>query len=676
MQPGDTVAIAVTFSEAVTVTGTPTLTLSDGGTAAYTSGSGTTKLVFTHAPVAGQNAATLAVTGVTTDAADTIADLAGTPANTAGAAATLTGLRVDGTAPTLTLAGTSADAVQGGGSLALLASAPTITDSNGNGILTGAKVQITSGLATGDVFGVNGSQGTSLAFADGGTITLAYGSGSATLSGSASIADYVAALTQVTLTDGGAHTATNSHPTQGLSWTVTEGTLTSSPKVTTVTIDRAPAVAQGGVSTTVVAGATATGASGAALAGDTDADGDTLSIATVSHGGTGAAAGTAVAGTYGSLTLNANGSYSYAATNTAAINSGPTGAPLTDTFSFGVSDGVTATAESLAVTVLRPPALATAAADAIYHARQPAVAVGAGTTLTDPDTATIGSATVSITTGLATGDVLALGSNAGGLLTGSYGNGVLTIAGSATVAQYQAALQSVTYASTAADPSAGGTDATRVVSFSATDALGVVGNIATRTVDENPACYCTGTRLLTEVGEVAVEDLRIGDRLVTHSGQLRAIRWIGRRTYGGRFVAGKRHLLPIRFHCGSLGDGLPRRDLLVSPDHAMFLDGVLIPARALVNGCTVVQETAMARVEYVHVELDSHDVVMAEGVPSESFVDDDSRMVFHNATEYFALYPDQPFNHAEYCAPRIEHGLQVEAVRTRLAERARRKRSA
>ena len=302
--------------------------------------------------------------------------------------------------------------------------------------------------------------------------------------------------------------------------------------------------------------------------------------------------------------------------------------------------------------------------------------VDPGITLTDPDTTTISSAKAQISTGLATGDVLALGYTAGGLLTGTYANGTLSITGSATTAQYQSALDSITYQSTSTDPSNGGADPTRIVSFAAIDSFNVVSDTATRPIDENPACFCTGTLIQTEGGEVAVEDLRIGDRLVTHSGAVRPIRWIGRRSYGGRFVAGKRNLLPIRFRAGSLAEGLPKHDLLVSPEHAMFLDGVLIPARALINGTTIVQEWVLARIDYVHIELASHDVIVAEGAASESFVDDDSRMVFHNAHDYAELYPDQVRTRAEYCAPRIEHGQQLEAVRDQLALRAGLQRSA
>jgi autotransporter passenger strand-loop-strand repeat protein len=152
------------------------------------------------------------------------------------------------------------------------------------------------------------------------------------------------------------------------------------------------------------------------------------------------------------------------------------------------------------------------------------------------------------------------------------------------------------------------------------------------TLDGTP-CYCRGTRILTDHGETAVEDLHIGDRVVTLSGKARPLRWIGTRSYAGRFAAGNRNVLPVLFRRDALAEGVPRRDLMVSPLHAMYLDDVLIPAAALVNGSTVVQLETVDQVDYFHLELETHDIILAEGAPSETFVDDDSRGMFHNAAE-------------------------------------------
>jgi O-antigen biosynthesis protein len=183
------------------------------------------------------------------------------------------------------------------------------------------------------------------------------------------------------------------------------------------------------------------------------------------------------------------------------------------------------------------------------------------------------------------------------------------------------------------------------------------------------ACYRVGTLIRTPHGEASIETLRIGDWVMTVSGAPRPIRWIGRRTYSGPIASGNGQVLPILFRAGSLGERLPQRDLWVSPGHAMWVDGMLIPARALVNGTSIVQEKAVDEVTYIHIEFNTHDVIYAEGAPSESFVDDESRLLFDNAAEYWTLYPGARPEHARLCAQLVEEGEALEAVRQRLAAR-------
>ncbi len=188
---------------------------------------------------------------------------------------------------------------------------------------------------------------------------------------------------------------------------------------------------------------------------------------------------------------------------------------------------------------------------------------------------------------------------------------------------------------------------------------GVSGTLVTEDQTQNP-CYCRGTLIRTATGEVPVEALAIGDKVITVSGVARPIRWIGHRSYSGRFALGQMQILPVCVKAGALDDGVPGRDLWVSPNHALYLEGVLIEARDLVNGVSVFQAEAVAAVEYFHVELASHDVLVAEGAYAESFIDDDSRGLFHNAQEYRALYLGEAAGPAQYCAPRREEGREVE----------------
>ena len=179
-------------------------------------------------------------------------------------------------------------------------------------------------------------------------------------------------------------------------------------------------------------------------------------------------------------------------------------------------------------------------------------------------------------------------------------------------------------------------------------------------------CYCPGTLIATQEGEIPVENLQIGTRVQTASGKIRPIRWIGRRAYDPIFTYGNRDVLPILFQKGSLGNNLPRRDLTVSPMHAMFVDGYLIPALHLVNGLSIIQIEKPDQISYIHIELETHDILLAEGAPSESFLDDGSRGMFHNAQEYSKLYPDAPVLRAQYCAPRLEDGPELAHIHQRL----------
>ena len=178
-----------------------------------------------------------------------------------------------------------------------------------------------------------------------------------------------------------------------------------------------------------------------------------------------------------------------------------------------------------------------------------------------------------------------------------------------------------------------------------------------------PACYCTGTLIRTPRGDVPVEQLAAGDLVETQDGSAQPVLWIGRRSYGGRFLAGRDELYPVRIEASALGDGVPSRDLLVSQKHAMYLGGLLVPAGELVNGSTITIDRRRSRVDYLHIELASHNVVWAENAASETFVDDDSRGTFHNAAEYAGPESSGPM---AYYAPRVSQGFQLEAIRRSL----------
>jgi hypothetical protein len=182
-------------------------------------------------------------------------------------------------------------------------------------------------------------------------------------------------------------------------------------------------------------------------------------------------------------------------------------------------------------------------------------------------------------------------------------------------------------------------------------------------------CFLHGTRLLTPGGEVAIEELKIGDVVATLENGTRAIRWIGRLEFtkdaGSTWPQG---VLPVRITQDALGVGIPQRDLYVSGAHMLYLNGVLISAASLVNGITVtVVALNVNALQYFHVEFDTHDVVVAEGAPCESMLATaESRQVFDNHEEHVALYGHLPARDMTPYAPIASFNGGRSELRSRL----------
>jgi len=148
---------------------------------------------------------------------------------------------------------------------------------------------------------------------------------------------------------------------------------------------------------------------------------------------------------------------------------------------------------------------------------------------------------------------------------------------------------------------------------------------------------------------------------------LKPIKWIGHRAYSGRFVGGNRNILPIRIVAGALGDGIPARDLQVSPEHSLYIDGVLVPARLLVNAMTIAQEEGASQLEYFHIELAEHDIIFAEGAPAESYIECDNR----GASEFAGLYPADERPAWQFCTTRLEpDSAELASIRAGMLWRA------
>jgi hypothetical protein len=183
-------------------------------------------------------------------------------------------------------------------------------------------------------------------------------------------------------------------------------------------------------------------------------------------------------------------------------------------------------------------------------------------------------------------------------------------------------------------------------------------------------CFMAGTAIATPDGPVAVETLAKGDLVCTADGDAAPVRWVGRQTVSTVFADPLR-VMPIRVRAGALADNVPVRDLLVSPDHALLVDGVLVHAAALVNGLSIVRETRTERsFVYYHVELADHSLILAESVPAETFIDNADRMAFDNWNEHEAA-AEPGVSIAELPYPRAKSCRQVpQAISQRLNARA------
>jgi hypothetical protein len=183
------------------------------------------------------------------------------------------------------------------------------------------------------------------------------------------------------------------------------------------------------------------------------------------------------------------------------------------------------------------------------------------------------------------------------------------------------------------------------------------------------ASFCSGTRILTTRGRVRVEKLRLGDQVVTVNHGPQPVQWIGHRIYSHAFLRLNPTGFPVRIQIGAIDDGVPSRDLFLSPFHNLLIDGILIPAEALVNGSSITRCTDMDPVSYYNIEIPMHAVVLAEDTPAESYVDRGDRAMFMNTT-FLEVPQAAAASGARSCAPILESGPNVDRVRARIALRS------
>ena len=191
-----------------------------------------------------------------------------------------------------------------------------------------------------------------------------------------------------------------------------------------------------------------------------------------------------------------------------------------------------------------------------------------------------------------------------------------------------------------------------------------------------PACYVSGTLIRTARGDIAVEHLAVGDLAVTSSGEHRPIRWLGHQTYRCNGAVEPRSIWPVRVAAGAFGALRPSSDLFLSPGHSVCLtliDEVLVPVQELINGSSIAY-VAMDEVTYWHVELESHDILIANDMPAESFLEmGANRAAFENGSGLGDPSAEViGRTHADFCRRFVDSGPLLAVMRDELRLRAER----
>ncbi|MGV8953015.1 MAG: Hint domain-containing protein, partial [Cypionkella sp.] len=179
------------------------------------------------------------------------------------------------------------------------------------------------------------------------------------------------------------------------------------------------------------------------------------------------------------------------------------------------------------------------------------------------------------------------------------------------------------------------------------------GTLTFANIENVIPCFTPGTLIATPKGEIAVEDLHAGDRVITRDNGIQEIRWTGRKDMGWHDLAANPHLKPVLIRQGSLGNGLPERDMMVSPNHrvlvandrtSLYFDEheVLVSAKHLVSSQGITAINAVGA-SYIHFMFDRHEVVLSNGAWTESFQPGDYTLKgMGNAqrSEIYELFPE------------------------------------
>jgi len=193
------------------------------------------------------------------------------------------------------------------------------------------------------------------------------------------------------------------------------------------------------------------------------------------------------------------------------------------------------------------------------------------------------------------------------------------------------------------------------------------GSMSTIVLAANAPCFVSGTRILTARGEIAVEELAVGETVITLEGEDKPIIWLGYKTIDLQRHPHPLQAQPICITANALAENVPWRDLWVSPDHALFIGKHLIPAKLLINERNIYQGQRR-KVTYYHVELREHSVIFAEGAAAESYLESGNQNAFENAAGGPVLHPDlgQIIRHENSCAELLLEGDLLNEIRRKI----------
>jgi antigen 43 len=192
-------------------------------------------------------------------------------------------------------------------------------------------------------------------------------------------------------------------------------------------------------------------------------------------------------------------------------------------------------------------------------------------------------------------------------------------------------------------------------------------------------CYLRGTRIRSEHGDVAIEAIKTGDLVaVRRDGKdvFEPVVWVGQGSVDPSRHAYVEEAAPIRVKANAIAPGQPSRDLLLTPEHCLILDGFCVPAKLLVNGGSITSERNHSPYTFYHVELERHGALIAEGALAESYLDTGNRTLFGNGPDARQLHPRFVLNTnadrwtTDACAPLIRETADLARLWTRLAERS------